>query len=343
MTGPLTLATIASHLGGEVTGDAALEVRGVAPLEDAAPDQLGLLASRKYLGRVPESRAGALLVSRSLVESVPDGRSRIVVEDAHRALVGLLGLLHPPESVTPGVHPTAVLGTDVVLHPDVEVGAYTVLGDGVVVGAGSRIGAHCVIGRASRIGAGTILHPHVVLYPETEIGDETILHAGARIGVDGFGYVFDQGEHRKVPQVGRCRIGDRVEIGANCCVDRGSIGETRVGNGTKMDNLVHLAHNVHVGQHVLLVAQVGIAGSTRIGDGVVLGGQSGVSNHLEVGAGARIAAKTGVIGDVAAGETVMGFPARPHREFLRAQAAVSRLGRLMPRLRKLLRGTDVEA
>ena len=182
-----------------------------------------------------------------------------------------------------------------------------------------------------------VLHAHVALYPGVRVGARTIVHAGARLGVDGFGYVYTDGAHRKVPQVGSCVIGEDVEIGANTTIDRGSIGATEIGRGVKIDNLVHIAHNVRIGENSIIVAQVGIAGSTTVGRHVTLAGQAGIPGHVTIGDGATVAAQAGVFGDVPPGETWSGYPARPHRESLRAQASVARLPKLMERLRALER------
>ena len=196
---------------------------------------------------------------------------------------------------------------------------------------------------ASRIGSGTVvgdrsrLHPHVVAYDGTVIGRDVIIHSGARLGVDGFGYTWVDGHHAKMPQVGQCVIEDGVEIGANVTVDRGSLGDTRIGAGSKVDNLVHIAHNVRIGARSLLAALVGISGSTRVGKGVVMGGQSGIGNQASVGDGVTIGARSAVIGDVPAGTTVSGYPARPHREDLKRHANVSRIPKIHERLRKVER------
>ncbi len=339
----LTLGQVAELVQGEVVGNAEIVVAGVAPIDEAGERELGLLASPKYGGRAPESGAAALLVADAVRDRIPDGFSAVVVRDAHVALATLLGHLHPIRPDRTGVHSTAVLGPNVSLGEDVYVAPYAVIGADVTLGDRCRVEAHCVVGDGCRIGNDTVLHPHVVLYPGTEVGRDVVLHAGVKLGVDGFGYVFVDGQHRKVPQVGGCAVNDGVEIGANSCVDRGSIGRTTIGAGTKLDNLVHLAHNVHVGKAALIVAQVGIAGSTRVGDGAVFGGQAGAINHLDIGAGARIAAQAGVIGDVAAGETVMGFPARPRREFLRTQASLNKIAALWPELKRRRTTGDADA
>jgi len=335
--GGLTTAQVADLVDGRLEGPGDLRIRSVSPVDQAGPDELAFLARRKYLRHLPGTRARAILVSEELADAVGTVPVRIVVKDAHAALARLLPELYPAPPPRPGIHPTAVLGRGVRLGADVSVGPYAVLEEDVVVEDGVRIGAHVVVGQGARIGEGSVLHPHVVLYPGTVLGRRVVLHAGVRLGVDGFGYALVDGKHRKVPQVGGCEIGDDVEIGANTCIDRGSIGRTVVGEGTKIDNLVHLAHNVQVGSGVLMAAMVGIAGSTRVGDGAMFGGQAGLVGHIEIGEGARIGAQAGVIGDVPAGAAISGYPARDNREYLRAMGLAFRLPETMKRLEELER------
>ena len=315
-----------------------LEIRGVAPIADATPDQLGFLAHRRYLREITGSRAGAILVAKDLVELLPDDpRPRLAVDDAYFALALVLDAIFPLRDASPEIHDSAILGTGAQLGKDVRIGPYAVVESGARIGDGCQIGAHCVVGEGARIGRNSFLHPHVVIYPEVVVGERVILHAGVRVGVDGFGYTFHDGRHEKVPQIGACIIEDEVEIGANTTVDRGSIGETRIHSGAKLDNLVHLGHNVVVGSCAILAGQVGVAGSARIESKVLAGGQVGIGGHLTVGEGAELAGQAGIIGDVAPGETVMGFPARPRSEFLRSAAAQSKIPELLARVRDLER------
>jgi UDP-3-O-[3-hydroxymyristoyl] glucosamine N-acyltransferase len=329
-------SAIAQLVGGQLEGGADPDITGVAPLDRAGPADLSFLARAKYAPYVADSSASVVLVVPALVERV-SARPRIVVQDVHRALAELLPRLYPPAAPVPGVHATAVIGRGASLGAEVSVAAYVVIGAGVRVGERTRIGPHVTIGDGCEIGEDVVLHAHVSLYPGVRLGARSIVHAGARLGVDGFGYVFADGAHRKVPQVGSCVIGDDVEIGANTTIDRGSIGATEIGRGVKIDNLVHIAHNVRVGAGTLMAALVGIAGSTRIGKGVWIGGQSGVINQLDVGDGARITIRTGVTRDVPAGETVSGSPGRPHREELRRLALVGRIPKLLARIEALER------
>ncbi len=306
----LSVEEIARIAGGEVHGSGDVRIQRVAALESAGPADLSFVANPRYLPYLQGSRAGALLVTAPLAERVPERFTRVVVEDPHIALYRILPALYPPREVEAGVHPTAVVDGSVRVGEGVTIGAHAVIGAGTELHRGCRIGAHVVVGSGCSIGEETVLHPHVTLYDGVRVGARCVLHSGARIGREGFGFVWSEGGHRKVPQVGGCVIEDDVEIGTNVTIDRGSIGDTVVGAGTKIDSLVHLGHNVRVGRHVFLVAQVGIAGSTRIGDGAVLGGQVGVGGHLEIGAGARIGAQGGVTADVPAGETYSGYPAQ---------------------------------
>ena len=333
----LTLAAAAEATGGRVMGDGSVTFRRVSPVHDAGPRDLALLAHRRYATDLARCGGRGLLVSEALSGLEEGPPHRLVVADPHAALIVLLPLLHPETHQESGVHPTAVIHASATLSAGVGVGPHTVIGAGARVGEGVRIGANCVLGRGVAIGADTVLYPSVTLYSGSVLGDRVIVHAGARIGVDGFGYVSSGEAHRKIPQVGSCVVEDDVEIGANCTIDRGSIGRTIIGAGSKLDNLVHIGHNVTVGRGSMLVAQVGVAGSTRIEEGVAMGGQAGISGHLRIGARAQIAAQAGVIGDVAPEQVVSGYPARDHRNYLRAMAHLMKLPEFVKRLRLLER------
>jgi UDP-3-O-[3-hydroxymyristoyl] glucosamine N-acyltransferase len=312
-------------------------VRGVAPLDEAQPHQLSFVAEARYHPYIQASRAGALLVARGAAVELPAGMAAIRVDDPRKALARILPALYPEAAPAPGIHPTAVIGDGAQISPSASIGAYAVVGEGTRVGERARIAAHVVVGARCRVGADAVLHPHVTLYDGVTVGDRSIVHSGARLGSDGFGFVPEATGLRKVPQVGGCVIGEDVEIGANTTIDRGSIGDTTVGRGTKIDNLVQIGHNCRIGRSVIIVSQVGISGSTKVGDGAVLGGQAGVQGHIEIGAGAKVGGQAGVTASVPAGATVSGYPARPHREAMRIQAAVFGLPRLVQRLKELER------
>ena len=336
-----TLADLASLVGGRAEGDVELSITGIATLAQAGPDELGLLADGRYLGAIPESNAGALLISEELDAEATHAPNRLVVEHPREALAVLLGYFHPEPPRRAGVHPTAVIGEGVQLGLDVGVGPYVVVEDDVVVGDRVTLHAHVVVRQGARIGDDSVLHPHVVLYPQVRLGARVVLHSGVRIGVDGFGYTPSDGQLKKIPHVGSCVIGDDVELGANSCVDRGSIGRTEIGDQTKLDNLVHIGHNVSVGPRSVLAAQVGIAGSTGVGAGTMWGGQSGAADHLEIGDEVKVAGQAGIIDDLPSGSTVAGYPARPIKDFLRANATMYRLTDLRRRVREMERALQL--
>lgn len=336
----LTADAIAHAVGGRLVGDGDVRVTGIAPLDRATDRDLTYLAGSRHAPALASSRAAVVLLSAEHADAPSMVRARVVVADPQAALVSLLPHFVRADSTQPGVHPTATIGRGARLGGDVSVGPYVVIGAGAVVGERVVIGAHCVIGAGVRVGDGCRLHPHVTLYTGAELGRRVVVHSGARIASDGFGYIYRDGQHQKIPHVGRCIIGDDVEIGANATIDRGSVGDTVIGAGTKIDNLVHIAHNCRVGRNCLFAAQVGLAGSVVVEDGVALGGQVGIADHRTIGAGARVGAQAGVFGDVPAEQTWSGYPARPHREALKAQAVLFRLPALLKRIERLLGGDE---
>ncbi len=333
----MTLHDAAALTSGRLVGDGNVFFRGIAPMDSAGPDQLAFLANRRYARDLSECRGAALLVAEELGHIEGGPAERLVVDHPHRALAKLLRHLHPEPALVPGVHPTAVIAADVEIPRCASIGPYTSIEREVTLGAGVRIGVGCVVGAGSKLGDETALIASVTVYPRVVLGARVVVHAGTRIGVDGFGFVPDGATPLKIPHVGGCVIEDDVEIGANCTIDRGSIGATVVGHGAKLDNLVHLGHNVVIGPDTMVAAQVGIAGSSRVGQGVVIGGQAGVSDHVTVESGARIGAQAGVIGRVRSGRTVSGYPARDHLQYLRAMARVMKLPEIWTRVRRLER------
>ena len=333
---PITAAAVAAQLGGHLVGDPTVAVCGVAPLDRAEPHELSFLTHARYAAWFLNTRAGIVLLSPALADLPGTPGARVIVDRPADAMVSLLSRFHRAEPRAAGVHPTAVVSTTAQLGSGVTVDAYAVVQDGVIVGDGSWIGATAVVGAGCVLGIDVRLHPGAVLYPYVDVGDRVVLHAGARVGREGFGFIPGPTGPVRIPHIGRCVLESDVEIGANSCVDRGSVDDTIIGAGTKIDNLVQVAHNVRIGRMCFLASQVGIAGSTRIGDGVQLGGQVGIGGHSTIGSGASLAGRAGVYGDVPAGEVWSGYPARPHRQQLRAQAAMLRLTRLMRPLEQLL-------
>ncbi|MFL6293646.1 MAG: UDP-3-O-(3-hydroxymyristoyl)glucosamine N-acyltransferase [Thermoanaerobaculia bacterium] len=328
------LADLAELVGGRVEGDPDRAVEAVRTLEAAGPRDLSFLNHPRYREQALASQAGALLVGAALA-SGDFRRPLLIVDDTAYALSLLLNRLHAPEAPEPGIHPTAVLEPGCEVDPAAHVGPYAVIGSGTRIGAGAAVHAHVVIGKGCAVGEGAVLHPHAVLYDRTEVGPGVIVHAGAVLGADGFGYATHGGVHHKVPQVGRVVLEKDVEVGANSTIDRATLGETRIGEGTKIDNLVQVGHNVQTGRHCILCGQAGIAGSTQLGSYVVLAGQAGVSGHIKLGDGAQVAAKSAALTSVEPGTQVAGIPAVELRKWRRQTVLIARLEEMSRRLRAL--------
>lgn len=332
----LTAVAIAGATGGTLQGDPHAAVSAVASLDRAQSHHLSFLGSAAYAPLFARSSAGIVLITPALADAESAVRARVIVENPYEAMLSLLAVLYPVVPRMPGIHATAVIGRGVTLGDDVTIGPYVVLGDGSSIGARSHLHAHVVVGAGVDVGEECELYEQVTLYSGTTVGARVRAHAGVRLGSDGFGYVYQGGVHAKIPHVGRCIIESDVEIGANSTIDRGSIDDTVIGAGTKIDNLVQIAHNVRIGRLCLLVAQCGVAGSVRIEDGCIIGGQVGISGHHTIGRGARLAAQAGVFGDIPPGETWSGYPARPHREALRAQGALFKLPSIIRTLQRMV-------
>ncbi len=333
------LRQLASAIGGEVVGDGDFTVTGVRTLERAGAEDLSFVTRSGFRDQAEASGAGALLVPVKMAEAgEAPSRPLLLTEQPSWALAQIIGLFHPVEKPPSGVHATAVVGQGCEIDASAHIGPYVVLGDRCVVGAEVVINAHVVAGNDCRFGAGAVVHPHVVLYDRTEVGERAILHAGVVLGADGFGYALRQGVHVKIPQVGQTVVEEDVEIGALSAVDRALLEETRVGAGSKIDNLVQVGHNVQIGRSCLLCGQVGVAGSAQLGDYVVLGGQSGVADHVKVGRGVQAAGKSAVLQSVSEeGLQIAGIPAGDLRRWRRQVARLERLGSLASRVRTLER------
>ena len=326
--GPLTLAVVARLGGARLSppdaGDR--QVRDVAPLETAGPDDLTFLDNPKYRDAFGRCRAGAAFLKPALAAAAPPGMALLLCEEPYKAYARAAQAFYPPPSVAPDRAASAVIAADAIVPQDCRIGPNVVIEPGVRIGRGCRIGANTVIGAAVEIGDDCRIGANVTL-SHCLIGARVVLHPGVRIGQEGFGFAPDREAPVKVPQLGRVILGDDVDIGANTTIDRGSGPDTVIGAGSMIDNLVQIGHNVVLGRGCILAGQVGIAGSTRLGDFVMVGGQAGLAGHLNVGDGARIAAKAGVMRDIAAGETVIGSPAQPMSDFFRQVALLRRLGK----------------
>lgn len=322
----VTLAELARELECTLDGDAAAVVTGVATLEAAGPGDLTFLTSARYAGALQHTRATAAIVALD----APAAPCAVLRSPApYVALARALALINPQERPRPGIDSSAVIGENVELGADVHVGPLVSIGNGVRIGSRTAIVGQVSIGPGATLGTDCLIHAHVSIREDVVLGDRVVLQDGVVIGADGYGFATrPDGSHQKIPQVGRVVIEDDVEIGANTTVDRPAVGETRIGAGTKIDNLVQVAHGVHVGRHVLLAAQVGIAGSTTVEDHVVLAGQVGVAGHITVGRGARATAQTGIPNSVEAGAFVSGYPAIDNRDWLKSSTVFKQLPEL---------------
>jgi len=327
-----TLGQLAEALGATLEGDRNRIVTGVASLEQAGPDHVSFVIAAKYLKAASQSAAAALVVARD-VTGLPQALLR--VDSAQVALISLLRLFHPERPVTPGVHATAVIEPGARIDASASVGPGAVVEGGAVIGARSQVGALCFVGAGAVLADDVVLHPRAVVHAGVIVGHRVIVHSGAVLGADGFGYAFDGIAHRKIPQVGGLRIADDVEIGANTTIDRATLGDTVIGRGSKIDNLVQVGHNCEVGEDVILVAQVGISGSCTIGKRAVLAGQVGVADHVTIGEGTILTAQSGVPSDVEAGQVMSGTPSRPAALSRRIWAAETMLPELVRRVRSL--------
>ena len=327
-----TVQQIADHVGGRVHGDGAVEIRTVGSLERATRGALAY-AEGKHLAQVAATGASCVLVP----EVEPPDRTVIVVAKPRVAFARAAQWLLPPRLPAPGVHETALVAPDAVLGAEVSIGAWTVVESGARIGARTAIFPGGYVGAGASVGADCIAYPRVVLYPGTTVGDRVILHAGVVIGSDGFGFVFDGERQVKVPQEGRARIGDDVEIGANACVDRGALDETAIAGGVKIDNLCQIGHNVRIGDHAIISAQTGVAGSSTIGREAIIGGQAGIADYCRIDDHGIVGAQCGVPSRkrVPAGQPFWGTPARPLKDVKKQQGHLHRLPRMAAEIASL--------
>ncbi|HZP02576.1 MAG TPA: UDP-3-O-(3-hydroxymyristoyl)glucosamine N-acyltransferase [Terriglobia bacterium] len=330
----MRVSEIAGAVGGRVEGDAGHEIRSVAGLENAGPEDLTFAEGVRAVERARESRAGCILVRPEV--QLPE-RTIVAVENPKLAFIRAAAILVPTAPTQPEIHATAVVSPKARIAPDVSIGPYVVVERGASVGRATRLAAGVFIGEGVQIGESCVLYPRVTVYPGVQIGNRVILHAGVVLGSDGFGYVFAEGRYHKFPQLGQVILEDDVEVGSNTTIDRGSLGTTRIGEGTKIDNLVQIAHNVRIGRHCVVAAQTGISGSCEIGDYVVMGGQVGMGDHARVEDQAVLGGGAGILPGkiVRRGETVWGRPARPLAEFKKMYAHLAHLPSLAAKVKAL--------
>jgi UDP-3-O-[3-hydroxymyristoyl] glucosamine N-acyltransferase len=326
---------LAQWLGAEFEGDGEVEIAGVAPIELAGPSDVSFINSRKAAQQAEATAAGCLIVPMDF-----DGGGRTVIraEAPRAAFARVIGRLHPRRRPDPGIHPTAVIASDARIGEGVSIGPHASVGEGSSVGSGTIIGAGSRIGGNVAIGEGGLLHANVTIYDDVRIGRGVILHSGCVIGADGFGFVLEGGRYEKFPQVGRVEIGDFVEIGANTCIDRAALGVTSIGDGDKIDNMVHVGHNCSIGRHVVIAAQTGFSGGVVVGDYAVIGGQVGIGDKARIEPGAVLGSGCGILTSkiVRSGQVVWGTPARPLKDHLTQLANLARLPQLLKEVRQEL-------
>lgn len=329
----LPLSELAARIGAVLRGPDS-PVRGIAPLEEAGPGQVAFLSNPRYVRLARETKASALIVREPLAGAAC---AFLLSPNPYDSFARALEVFHPPVRPAAGISPQACVDPGASIGKDVSIGPFAVVEKGAAVGDRTSLYAGVYVGTGAAVGDDCVLYPRVTLYEGVRVGNRAILHAGCVIGSDGFGFAPSSKGFRKIPQVGIVEVGDDVEIGANTTVDRAAMGVTRIGRGTKLDNLVQVGHNVAIGSDTVIAAQTGIAGSSRIGSRVMVGGQAGFAGHIEVGDGVMVGAQSGIAGSVDASETPAwsGTPAMPHRTWLRMSALLPKLPELFRRVRKL--------
>ena len=329
---PFTAVEIAKLLGGAVIGDGSISLKGFAPADRAQPGDLTFAENESYFARAENSAAAAVIVEGAFQSS---RKVLIKVADARVAFAKVLPLFFPEPLFLPGIHTSALVAPGAQVDAAAHVGPYCVVGENVKIGPRSVLQAGTYVGSGCRLGEDVNLFPNVTLYPRCEIGNRVRIHSGTVVGSDGFGYVPENGMHLKVLQIGNVIIRDDVEIGANVTIDRGALGPTIIGRGTKIDNLVQIAHNVTIGEHCLLVSQAGVAGSSKLGNYVIIAGQAGIAGHLKIGNRASVGAQSGVMNNIPDGEKWLWTPAQSDRQAKRQMIALQQLPELLRRVHEL--------
>ena len=332
-----TVGELAQVVQGRVHGDPGVLIRGIASIQEAQNGDITFAETTRFLEEACDSPASAILVPASNKGVLHPAAHKVLiqVENPKLAFAQLLNLFNPIHHIVKGTHETAVYGSDFRHGTNLSLGAHCVVGENVRLGSNVTIHPMVYLGDDVEIGDDCVIYPNTTLLRGTIMGHRTIVHSGTVIGADGFGYLMLEGKHHKIPQIGHVTIGNDVEIGANVTVDRARTGTTRIGNGTKIDNLVHIGHNCQIGENVIIVAQVGLAGGVEVGDYTVIAGQAGVKEQVKIGAKSVIGANTGVYGNIPEGSFVSGYPARPHKETLRVQAAAQQLPEMLKRLKEM--------
>ena len=329
-----SISEIADVVQGKIEGDPNLRIKGVCDIQDSQSGYISYILPGKYENFIDNTKATALLTNNSIKVDRKD-KTLIRVKNPALSFIDIIHMFYPEKKSYGAIHPSAIIAKNVKLGNKVEIAPHTVIENGVTIGDSVRIGAGSFIGSNSKIGNGSSISPNVSIYHDITIGNNCIIDSGTVIGADGYGLISDKNIHYKIPHIGSVSIGNNVWIGSNCSIDRGTFSNTIIGSGTKLDNMIHIAHNVQIGKNCLMAAQVGIAGSTNIEDNVILAGQVGVVGHLTIGKGSIVASKSAIYQSLEPDSFVSGIPARPHKNRLRQDVIINQLPTILNRLRKL--------
>jgi UDP-3-O-[3-hydroxymyristoyl] glucosamine N-acyltransferase len=339
----ITLKDITAAVKGDLIGDGDIPIEGIAGIQSAVAGDISFLIHGSYIKFVPDCKASALIVGRKTpLADVRAVKNLVLVENPELAYITVAAMFEEKPAIKPGVNPSAYVGPKAFIAPGASIGAFAYIEDNARIADNVTVYPYVYVGPGVSVGEGSVIYPHVTIYRDTTIGRNVIIHANTVIAADGFGYTWDGTRHAKIPQLGSVIIEDDVEIGANTAIDRASLEKTVIGKGTKIDNLVQIAHNVTIGQNSIIVSQVGIAGSTKIGNNVVLAGQAGVRDHVTIGDGVMAGGGTGITKDVPAGSIIWGTPHMPHKEWMKLQIYIKRLPALFDRIKEIEKELSAE-